>query len=173
MSVYIHIPFCMSICAYCDFHKMLKNEKWINNYLNELEKEIKKNYKNEKIKTLYIGGGTPSSLNIKQLEKLFEIIKIFKLEKHAEITMEANSEDLTDEKLKLLKNLQEFAFVAVRGCIGPGNVDLNMILKGSLFQETPNWGFPRSPSTKTRGKLHLFPQTLNIRQCCHRYTSPK
>ena len=48
-----------------------------------------------------------------------------------------------------------------------------MILKGSLFPETPNWGLPRSPSTKTRGKLHLFPQTLNILQCCPRYTSPK
>ncbi|MBR3199101.1 MAG: radical SAM family heme chaperone HemW [Bacilli bacterium] len=102
MSVYIHIPFCNKICSYCDFPKMLKNEKWIDDYLNELEKEIKENYKGEIIETLYIGGGTPSSLNIKELRKLFKIIKIFNIKNNAEITIEANSEDLTNEKLKLL-----------------------------------------------------------------------
>ena len=101
MSVYIHIPFCNNICSYCDFPKMLKNSIWIDDYLKELEKE--NNYKGEEIKTLYIGGGTPTSLSIKKLEKLFEIIKIFNLNKDAEITIEANSEDLTEEKLKLLK----------------------------------------------------------------------
>ncbi len=103
MSIYIHIPFCTSICTYCDFPKILKNEEFIDKYLLELEKEIKKNYKNEKIDTLYIGGGTPTSLSIKKLNKLFEIVKTFNLNKNAEITIEANSEDLTDEKLKLLK----------------------------------------------------------------------
>ena len=104
MSVYIHIPFCTKICAYCDFPKMLKNSNWIDEYLKSLEKEIKDKYKGEEINTLYIGGGTPSSLNINQLEKLFDIIKIFNLKKDAEITFEANSEDLTEEKLKFLKS---------------------------------------------------------------------
>ena len=45
-------------------------------------------------------------------------------------------------------------------------------MKENLFQKTPSRGNPRSPSTKTRGKFHLFPQTLNIWQCCHSYTSP-
>jgi len=103
-AVYIHIPFCQNICSYCDFCKLHKNEKWINDYLDELKKEIKQNYKGEKIKTLYIGGGTPSCLNIKQLEKLFTILKIFKLEKNSEVTFEANPEDLTKEKLEFLKN---------------------------------------------------------------------
>ena len=103
MSIYIHIPFCTKICSYCDFPKILKNEKWIDNYLEELEKEIIKKYNGEQIKTIYIGGGTPSSLNLKQLNKLFNILKIFKIKKDAEITIEANSEDLTEEKLKLLK----------------------------------------------------------------------
>lgn len=103
-AVYIHIPFCENICSYCDFCKLHKNEKWITDYLEELYKEIKQNYKGETIKTLYIGGGTPSCLNIKQLEKLFEILKIFNLDKNPEITLEANVEDLTKEKLEFLKN---------------------------------------------------------------------
>ena len=104
ISVYIHIPFCTSICTYCDFCKMLKNDKWIEAYLKELAVEIKNKYKGEKVKTLYIGGGTPSALSIKQLEKLFNIVKIFNLSKNAEITLESNSEDLTLAKLEFLKN---------------------------------------------------------------------
>lgn len=104
MSIYIHIPFCTHLCSYCDFPKVLKNEKWIDKYLEALKKEIKQNYKGEIVKTLYIGGGTPSSLSIKQLEKLFQIIKIFKLNKNAEITIETNTEDLTKEKINFLKD---------------------------------------------------------------------
>ena len=104
MSVYIHIPFCTHICSYCDFPKLLKNDEWIDKYLIALENEIKKNYRGEKIKTLYIGGGTPSSLNINQLKKLFQIIKIFNIKKDTEITIETNTEDLTKEKLNFLKN---------------------------------------------------------------------
>jgi len=103
-AVYIHIPFCENICSYCDFCKLHKHEQWISNYLNELEKEIKQNYKKEKINTLYIGGGTPSSLNINQLKKLFQILKIFNLDDNPEITFEANPEDLTKEKLEFLKD---------------------------------------------------------------------
>ena len=44
MSVYIHIPFCTNICSYCDFCKLIKNQKWIDDYLTTLEKEIKENY---------------------------------------------------------------------------------------------------------------------------------
>jgi len=101
-SVYIHIPFCDSICSYCDFCKFLKNEKWIYNYLEELNNEIKQNYKGELINTIYIGGGTPSCLNIKQLNKLFEIIKIFNKSKNIEFTFECNIENITKDKLKLL-----------------------------------------------------------------------
>ena len=103
-AVYIHIPFCTSICTYCDFPKLIKNDKWISNYLNALEKEIKENYKHETISTLYIGGGTPSALSLKELKQLFTILKIFKLEENAEITFEANSEDLNKEKLSFLKD---------------------------------------------------------------------
>ena len=76
-SIYIHIPFCNTICSYCDFCKFLKNDKWIEKYLVSLENEINQKYKGEVIETLYIGGGTPSSLNLEQLTKLFNIIKVF------------------------------------------------------------------------------------------------
>ena len=101
-SAYIHIPFCDSICSYCDFCKLLKNNEWINLYLNALEKEIKEKYKGEVLDTIYIGGGTPSSLSIEQLNKLFNILKILKFNETIEFTFECNIENITKEKLELL-----------------------------------------------------------------------
>ena len=102
-AVYIHIPFCKEICAYCDFCKVYYNKKYVNKYLDALEKEIKSNYKGEVITSLYIGGGTPSSLSVDELKKLFGILKIFKLSKECEITMEVNVDSLSLDKIKLLK----------------------------------------------------------------------
>lgn len=101
-SVYIHIPFCDSICSYCDFSKFIKNDDWINKYLISLKKEIEQRYNFEEIETLYIGGGTPSCLNLNQLKELFNIIKVFKLSKSLEFTFECNIENIDYEKLKLL-----------------------------------------------------------------------
>ena len=91
-SVYIHIPFCSNICTYCNFTKFFYNEKMVYQYLNSLEKEIVDNYKRENVKTLYIGGGTPSCLSIHQLKRLFQIIKVFNLDKNCEFTIEVNPE---------------------------------------------------------------------------------
>ncbi len=100
-SVYIHIPFCSHICSYCDFSKIFYNNKIVNEYLKALEKEIDNNYKNEIINTIYIGGGTPSSLNINELETLFKIIKKFKLSDNYEFTIECNPENTDENKVKL------------------------------------------------------------------------
>ena len=102
-AVYIHIPFCNYICAYCDFCKIFYNKEYVNKYLEALNKEIKSNYKGEKITSLYIGGGTPSSLSIDELEKLFHIITIFNLSTDCEITFEANPDSLSLDKINLLK----------------------------------------------------------------------
>ena len=102
-SAYIHIPFCNNICSYCDFCKLLYNKDFVKKYLNALEKEITNNYKGEILDTIYIGGGTPSSLSITELNKLFSIIRIFKLSKEYEFTFEVNIEDITEEKLEILK----------------------------------------------------------------------
>lgn len=100
---YIHIPFCKKICTYCDFCKMYYNENLINKYLEALDKEIKGNYKGEKLKTLYIGGGTPSCLSMAELGKLFEILKRFELDSDYEFTFECNLNDVTEELLLFLK----------------------------------------------------------------------
>jgi len=102
-SMYIHIPFCSSICSYCDFCKMFYNEKIVNDYLEELEKEILTNYKGETMDTIYIGGGSPSSLKIYQLERLFKIIDKVNLSNSLEFTIEVNVNDITEEMLILFK----------------------------------------------------------------------
>ncbi len=103
-AVYIHIPFCNSICEYCDFCKFLKNETWETLYLEALDKEIEKYYENDIIKSIYIGGGTPSSLSTKSIIKLFSIINKLKRISGAEITFECNINDINKELLLLLKN---------------------------------------------------------------------
>lgn len=102
ISVYIHIPFCNSICTYCDFCKVYRSDRWINLYLDSLSKEIEKNYRGQVVKSLYIGGGTPSCLGINYLKKLFSILGVFNLADDAEISFEANSEDLSLEVLEYL-----------------------------------------------------------------------
>lgn len=102
-NIYVHIPFCSNICSYCDFCKMYYNEKWTNKYLDSLENEINEKYKNEKVQTIYIGGGTPSSLSIFELQKLFQITNNINLEDIYEFTIECNIEDISLEKLKLFK----------------------------------------------------------------------
>ena len=102
-SVYIHIPFCKTICTYCDFCKQLYNAVNIDKYLNALEKEIKDRYNDEELDTIYIGGGTPSCLNIAELNKLFNIIKLLKFKSTIEFTFECNVNDITEELIMLLK----------------------------------------------------------------------
>ena len=102
-NCYIHIPFCDKICSYCDFCKIFYNESIVDKYLDTLEKEIKSTYNNEILDTIYIGGGTPSSLNIKQLEKLFSIISILKRSDECSITIENNFSNIDSEKLDLYK----------------------------------------------------------------------
>lgn len=102
-SAYIHIPFCAHICTYCDFPKMLYDKKIADKYLSSLEKEIKLNYKDESLKTIYIGGGTPTSFSYTELKRLLDILNIFKKDTDYEYTIECNIENITEEKLKLFK----------------------------------------------------------------------
>ncbi len=103
-SCYVHIPFCKNICSYCDFCKNYYDELMVDNYLDNLKKEISKSYKNQVLDTLYIGGGTPSSLSKNNLNKLINILELFKLNNSYEFTFECNYEDINEELLDLLKN---------------------------------------------------------------------
>lgn len=103
LGVYIHIPFCNHICNYCDFCKIYYNSDYVSKYLDSLKLEINNRYKNEIVDTIYIGGGTPSCLNLDELKKLFDIIKIFRLKDNYEFTIECNIESIDESKLKLFR----------------------------------------------------------------------
>lgn len=103
MSIYIHIPFCQEICTYCDFCKMYYLPQYIDTYLDNLKKEILSRYQKEKVRTIYIGGGTPTSLSDEELTRLLELTTIFNLDQDIEFTIESNVESLTETKLQIMK----------------------------------------------------------------------
>ncbi len=101
-SVYIHIPFCQSICSYCDFSKFYYREDWVKEYLKHLEIEVDTYYQYDPVYTIYIGGGTPSVLSYDELKQLFSIIDKFDLREVQEFTFECNIENITEEKARFL-----------------------------------------------------------------------
>ena len=107
-GIYIHIPFCKRRCIYCDFFSTTQSEKKAD-YVHALvrELEMRKDYlDNEEIETIYLGGGTPSQLSQEELEEIFTYIyKVYKVTLDAEITLEANPDDLTPEYVSMLRNL--------------------------------------------------------------------
>lgn len=102
-AVYIHIPFCNTICSYCDFPKVYSSICNKEQYLHRLKEEIKTNYQKEDISTIYIGGGTPSALSFSELKQLLEITNLFRKTELKEFTIECNIESITEEKLQLFQ----------------------------------------------------------------------
>lgn len=107
-GIYIHIPFCKKVCYYCDFHftvSLKQKDALLDSILKELE--IRKDYLgNNSINTIYFGGGTPSILSVSELSGILQKINsLFSIETNAEITLEANPDDLNAEYLKDLKSL--------------------------------------------------------------------
>ena len=100
-SVYIHIPFCKSKCKYCSFVSFTNGDK-ISDYINSLLEEIHYCYKDEPLKTLYFGGGTPSLVCTESLKK---IINKFKFKEDCEITLEINPDDAEPDYLSGLKDI--------------------------------------------------------------------
>ena len=102
-GIYIHIPFCKQACFYCDFHfsTSLKNkDELIQSILVEIELR-KKEFNNQVIQTIYFGGGTPSLLNQLEVQAIIQTIyKHYKVVSNPEITLEANPDDINQEKLK-------------------------------------------------------------------------
>ena len=100
-GIYIHIPFCKQSCHYCNFHfsTSTKNKDEV---LDAIENEIKQKGQatNEAISTIYFGGGTPSILDVNEINSIIKrIYKEFNVESEAEITIEANPDDLNKEKI--------------------------------------------------------------------------
>lgn len=108
-GIYIHIPFCHQICHYCDFNKVFFKNQPVDEYIETLGLEMKmfveKHQKQLHIETIFLGGGTPTSLSPEQLERLFALIKEYIPSDYLEeFTSEANPDELTEEKLVVMKN---------------------------------------------------------------------
>jgi oxygen-independent coproporphyrinogen-3 oxidase len=106
-GIYIHIPFCKQTCSYCDFHfstSLKSKDAFLSSLIREIE--LQKNYlgKDALIETVYFGGGTPSLLSAEELDRIFKTLyDNFSIAKNAEITLEANPDDLSKSKLQELK----------------------------------------------------------------------
>lgn len=106
-SAYIHIPFCEHICYYCDFNKVFLEGQPVDEYIEALLKEARLALRQnpvEKMETLYVGGGTPTSLNATQLDRLLNGLREILPYSDGEFTVEANPGDLTADKLEVMKN---------------------------------------------------------------------
>ena len=110
-GIYIHIPFCVRKCYYCDFISFSNKDELIEKYIKSLKKEIEEfNFSMYNTTTIYIGGGTPSYLEAKYIKEILNLIKK-KLEENKtnweeiEITIELNPGTVTEEKLKIYKEI--------------------------------------------------------------------
>ncbi len=101
-GIYIHIPFCKQACHYCDFHfstSLQRKDEMMQALIKEIELR-KDELKNEEVETIYFGGGTPSLLSIDEIQLLLNTIyQHYKVITHAEISLEANPDDLTKAKI--------------------------------------------------------------------------
>lgn len=106
--MYIHIPFCKQACHYCDFHfstSFKRKSELVDALCRELE--LRKDELGNTVETIYFGGGTPSLLNLEELNRIFEVIfENYRVSKNAEITLEANPDDLSEKKIKELASTQ-------------------------------------------------------------------
>jgi oxygen-independent coproporphyrinogen III oxidase len=106
-SIYVHVPFCKTLCYYCDFYKIRKTElvpQWVQSLLKEIL--IQKNFDLQNIETLYFGGGTPSILTISQLKSIVDSLRFsFDLSRLNEFTLEVNPEQITASYIQEIKDL--------------------------------------------------------------------
>lgn len=106
-GIYIHIPYCKTRCTYCDFYT-LTNESQIDTFVDALrrEAEMRKKELPETVKTIYFGGGTPSRLHHNHFGQIFDtLFNHYTIDADAEITVEANPDDLSDDYIRMLAKL--------------------------------------------------------------------
>jgi len=105
-GLYVHIPFCARVCPYCDFAVQAgASETFVERYLEALRLELCSTLRGENISTIFLGGGTPTALDAAQLKALLATIRsVANLETNAEISIEANPENLDEEKLAAMRD---------------------------------------------------------------------
>ena len=147
IGIYIHIPFCISKCFYCNFCSWDNKNNLIEKYIDALIKEIITNSEIlslRKIKTIYIGGGTPTYIDASLIRKIMEVLKLFGLDSVEEITIECNPNSITEEKLN------EYIEIGInRFSIGLQATD-NKVLKAI-------------------GRSHTFEDYINILKLLNKY----
>ncbi len=159
-SAYIHIPFCVKICTYCDFNKYFIQNQPVDAYLQCLREEIKQSNAST-LETLFVGGGTPTALSVEQLTYLLETIQQqFKI--LGEYTFEANPDELTAEKVALLKS-----YGVNRLSLGVQTFDNDLLKtlgrshqKSDIYQAVENARYYDIPSISLDLMYHLPGQTL-------------
>ena len=108
-GIYVHIPFCRKKCSYCDFHFSTTFSGYRDRMINMITKEIttrRNEFSGESIETIYFGGGTPSLLTIQELELILQAIySSYEVTNDAEITLEANPEDISPDSLKVWRKV--------------------------------------------------------------------
>lgn len=104
-SAYLHVPFCRHRCGYCNFSVVAGRDDLIDRFLSAIDHEMRA-WDRPSLQTLFIGGGTPTHLNREQLDRFFDSIRAHaSLDTNAEITAEANPEDITPDKIAQLASL--------------------------------------------------------------------
>lgn len=144
LSLYVHIPFCKSKCLYCDFPSFANRENLMSDYINALIKEINMKATKYIIRSLFIGGGTPSYLSEGDLEKLLKCLDKLNFKENAEKTIECNPGTISDNKLKIIKK-----YNINRISIGLQSVDNNIL--------------------KSIGRIHTFEQFKENYQKIRKY----
>lgn len=105
-ALYIHVPFCIHRCGYCDFTLVANKDDLIPSYLTALERELQQQSEVFEVDTVFVGGGTPSQLSAEQLNQLFaSISRHFTFAQDAEVTMEANPDGLNQDKLQAIADM--------------------------------------------------------------------
>ena len=107
LGIYIHIPFCLKKCYYCDFVSYSNKEEMIEKYIFALCKEILQNadiLSERKVETIYIGGGTPSYIDAKYIKQILDTLYMLVDKQYLkEVTIECNPNSITKEKLEIYK----------------------------------------------------------------------
>lgn len=107
-GIYIHVPFCQGRCIYCDFYSTTEGEEWKSRYVDALLAELRMRRDElplARVHSIYIGGGTPSQLPARALAAILnEVCRLFPVDSDAEVTVEANPDDVTPEWLAALSH---------------------------------------------------------------------
>ena len=132
--LYIHVPFCNTICNYCDFCHRVYDKKTVDKWLDTVQKEIKDKCK-DNYETIYIGGGTPSCLSCEELDKLLSFVEPYSVD-CKEYTIEVNPESLDLDKINIFKkyNINRISM----GVQSSNNNELKLINRKHSFEDVKN-----------------------------------